>query len=120
MHSLSLHTDQLSPKSELRLPQGIRVVYIRDGDAVVRSGAQAAGLAANSAWHGSAAAGITAGTAGATLWRWELTPGDGAKVQTGEGVSSTLALAHAVQLKDPGGYLIRCDRVNFPPGGIAY
>jgi hypothetical protein len=117
---LRLYTDQLSPKSELRLPQGIRVVYVRDGDAVVRSGAQAAGLAANSAWHGSAAASITAGTAGATLWRWELTPGDGAKVQTGEGVSSTLALAHAVQLEDPNGYLIRCDRVNFPPGGIAY
>jgi quercetin dioxygenase-like cupin family protein len=117
---LSLHTDTLGPKREFQLPAGIRVVYIRDGDAVVRSGAQAAGLAANSAWHGSAPAGITAGTAGATLWRWELASGDGGKAQTGEGVSSTLALAHAVRLEDPGGYLIRCDRVNFPPGGIAY
>jgi quercetin dioxygenase-like cupin family protein len=26
----------------------------------------------------------------------------------------------AVALEDPGGYLMRCDRVDFPPGGIAW
>ncbi|HEX9671932.1 MAG TPA: hypothetical protein VGA12_00690, partial [Burkholderiales bacterium] len=25
-----------------------------------------------------------------------------------------------LELNDPGGYLMRCDRVDFPPGGIAY
>ena len=30
------------------------------------------------------------------------------------------ALAQTVELADPGGYLLRCDRVDFPPGGIAY
>ena len=31
-----------------------------------------------------------------------------------------MTLAHPVDLPDPGGYLMRCDRVDFPPGGIAY
>jgi len=38
----------------------------------------------------------------------------------GPGVTSMPTLAHAVDLGDPGGYLMRCDRVDFPPGGIAY
>jgi quercetin dioxygenase-like cupin family protein len=118
---LQLHTDQLAPKSELRLPAGNRVIYVREGDAVVRAGGQVAGLAANSAWHGSREAGITAGNEGATLWRWDLAPGDRAAKQPAvPGVTTTLALAHHVELADPGGYLVRCDRVNFPPGGIAW
>ena len=120
-YQLRLHTDRLAPKSELRLPPGTRVVYVREGDAVVRAGGQVAGLAANSAWHGSREAGITAGNAGATLWRWDLAPGGrAAKLPEAAGVTTTFALAHDVELADPGGYLVRCDRVNFPPGGIAY
>ena len=118
---LQLHTDQLSPKGEMRLPAGVRVVYVRDGDVVARSGGQVAGLAANSAWHGSGEARITAGTAGATLWRWDLGPDHRASgTPAGTGVESSIALSHPVALGEPGGYLMRCDRVNFPPGGIAY
>jgi hypothetical protein len=119
--TLSLHTDRLAPKAEARLDGCNRVIYVRDGDALVRAGAQAAGLAANSAWHGRDAATVIAGTAGATLLRWELTDGGAASgAITGAGVTSTATLAHAVDLGDPGGYLMRCDRVDFPPGGIAY
>ena len=50
------------------------MVYVREGDAVFRSGGQAAGLAANNAWHGSGEVRIAGGLAGATLWRWELAP----------------------------------------------
>ena len=39
---------------------------------------------------------------------------------TGPGVTSSTTLAHAVELEHPDGHLIRCDRVDFPPGGIAY
>ena len=101
------------------MPARNRVIYVHTGDVIVRSGAQAAGLAADSAWHGSGAASVTAGTAGATLLRWELA----ADAQlTGElaGAASVLTLAQAIEPADPGGYLMRCDRVNFPPGGIAY
>jgi quercetin dioxygenase-like cupin family protein len=118
---LSLQTDQLSPKSEMHLPAGIRVVYVREGDAVARSGGQAAGLAANSAWHGSGEARIAGGSAGAALWRWELVPDKRtAPAPSGPGVATSVTLAHPVELGEPGGYLVRCDRVNFPPGGIAY
>lgn len=117
LFQLSLYTDTLAPKTELKLPAGNRVIYVREGDAVVRSGAQAAGLAADSAWHGSGDAGVTAGTAGAMLWRWELTPGG---PREGSDAHLGATLSHAVELDDPGGYLVRCDRVNFPPGGIAW
>jgi hypothetical protein len=112
--TLSLYTDRLEPKAETRLPGCNRVVYVRDGDALLRSpgktAGQAAGLAANSAWHGRDELIVTAGAAGATLLRWELAAG----------ADGSPTLAHAVKLDDPGGYLMRCDRVDFPPGGIAY
>ncbi|MGH8661113.1 MAG: cupin domain-containing protein [Burkholderiales bacterium] len=119
--TLSLRTDRLAPRAEGRLPGCPRVLYLREGDAIVRAGARAAGLAANSAWHGGDAVTVIAGAGGATLLRWEL----GGKGETpaatgGPGVTSTLTLAHDVDLGDPGGYLMRCDRVDFPPGGIAY
>ncbi|MGH8699980.1 MAG: hypothetical protein ACREVR_02230 [Burkholderiales bacterium] len=121
LYTLRLHTDRLEPKAEIRLGRCNRVIYVRDGDAIVRADAQAAGLAANSAWYGRDAVSVTAGAAGATLLRWELVAGNEAAGEPGgPGVSSTLMLAHAVDLADPGGYLMRCDRVDFPPGGIAY
>jgi len=118
-YTLRLHTDQLAPKCEAGMPACNRIIYVHTGDAIVRAGGQAAGLAADSAWHGSSAATVTAGTAGATLLRWELAAD---ARSTGElaGAASVLALAQAVELADPGGYLMRCDRVNFPAGGIAY
>ncbi len=119
-YTLRLYTDKLPPKSEAGLPAGNRVVYVREGDAIVRAGGQAAGLAANSAWHGRNAATVTAGSAGTTLLRWELAAGGAGSELSGAGAASTLALAHAVELSDPGGYLMRCDRVDFPLGGIAY
>jgi quercetin dioxygenase-like cupin family protein len=108
--TLCLYTDRLAPKAECRFHDCPRVIYVREGDAIVRAGAQAAGLGANSAWHGCDEVTVVAGNAGATLLRWEL----------GAGVTASPTLAHAVELSDPGGYLMRCDRVDFPPGGIAY
>lgn len=120
-YTLRLHSDRLEPKAEIRLPGCHRVIYVRDGDAMVRAGTQAAGLAANSAWHGRDTVTVTAGAAGVTLLRWELVTGGEAPGElAGAGVTSTPALAHAVDLGDPNGYLMRCDRVDFPPGGIAY
>jgi quercetin dioxygenase-like cupin family protein len=119
-HTLRLYTDRLAPKAEAKLPACNRVIYVREGDAIVRAGAQAGGLAADSAWHGAGPVAITAGGAGAALLRWELLGGSAPGELTGPGLTSSLSLAHAVDLGEPGGYLMRCDRVNFPPGGIAY
>lgn len=119
--TLRLHTDRLSPKSAVEMPAGNRVVYVREGDAIVRAGGQAAGLGADSAWYGRDAATVTAGAAGAMLLRWELMrevfePGG----PTVAGVTSALTLSRPIALEERGGYLMRCDRVDFPPGGIAY
>jgi quercetin dioxygenase-like cupin family protein len=117
---LRLYTDHLAPKSEATLAACNRVIYVREGDAQVRAEGQAAGLAADSAWHGAAPAVVSAGTGGAVLLRWEVAGGAAESKLSGTGVDSSLTLAHAVDLGEPGGYLMRCDRVNFPPGGIAY
>ena len=120
-YTLNFHTDRLAPKAEGRLPAGNRVLYIREGDVIARAGGQAAGLAANSAWQGRDALAVTAGAAGATLLRWELAAASIARgAWTGAGVASSPTLAQAVELGDAGGYLMRCDRVDFPLGGIAY
>jgi hypothetical protein len=120
-YTLSLHTDRLEPRAEGRLSGCSRVVYVREGNTIVRAGTQAAGLAANSAWHGRDPVTLIAGAAGATLLRWELNAGgDAPGALAGEGVASTPTLAQEVELGEAGGYLMRCDRVDFPPGGIAY
>jgi quercetin dioxygenase-like cupin family protein len=111
---LALHVDRLDTKAALSAPLAAanRVIYVRAGGATVRANGQAATLAPNSAWHGAIDCEVTAGANGAVLLRWELTraaAGDGQPV-----------LAHTVELADAGGYLMRCDRVDFPPGGIAY
>ena len=79
----------------------------------MRAGAQAAGLAADSAWQGRDAVKVTAGTAGATLLRWEL-------AAAGATVNGKPLLAQEITLDPAGGHLMRCDRVDFPLGGIAY
>lgn len=119
--TLRLFTDRLAPKAALAAPLAAasRVIYVREGDATIRAAGQAATLAANSAWHGAVACEVTAGTSGAALLRWELVPVD-APAGEAAGADSRLALAQAVELADPGGYLMRLDRVDFPPGGIAY
>jgi quercetin dioxygenase-like cupin family protein len=110
--TLALYADRLEAKAArpAPLPAANRIVYVREGDATVRAGGQAAALAPNSAWHGAVGCEVIAGANGATLLRWELGP-----AATGEPL-----LASTVELADPGGYLMRCDRVDFPPGGIAY
>lgn len=121
LYTLRLHTDRLEPKAEIRLGRCNHVVYVREGDAIARAGAHAAGLAANSAWYDGDAVALTAGTADATLLRWELAAESAAPGGlTGPGATSSSMLAHAVELGHRDGHLMRCDRVDFPPGGIAY
>ncbi len=120
-YTLRLFTDRLAPRAEAKLPACNRVIYVREGDAQVRGGGQAAGLAADSAWHGAGPVAVSAGTAGATLLRWEIAgAGSAAGELSSPGADSSLTLARGVELSDPGGYLMRCDRVDFPVGGIAY
>jgi len=89
-----------------------RVLYVRSGSLTVRSNAVVATLAANSAWHGDRSCEAVSGKTGAEIYRWEL---------RGETATAGASALRAALTLDPKvAYLMRCDRVDFPPGGIAY
>jgi quercetin dioxygenase-like cupin family protein len=110
MH-LALLEDRLEEGARLPLPAAHRVVYVVTGRVAI----DAAVVDENAAWHGAGACVVQAHTA-ARLWRWELRPMDRAEDDAGH---SALKLTHAVDLP-PGGALMRADRVDVPPRGIAY
>ncbi len=113
MYTLRLYHDELPAKAALALTAANRVCYLVAGAATIRSGGQAATLGTNSAWHASGAATLVAGSEGATLARFEL-------VRTGTPAERAPQLEAALALDAPEGYLMRCDKVSFPLGGIAY
>jgi quercetin dioxygenase-like cupin family protein len=53
-------------------------------------------------------------TTESTLWRWELR-----RHAATSNAAGTVKLSHEVAL-EPGEHLMRGDRVDFPPGGVAY
>lgn len=113
-HALDFFRDQLPADTRLSLPDPCpRVLYVRSGSLTARSSAVVSTLAPNSAWHGAGPCEALAGKAGAEVYRWELRRGTGT-------VGATSALRAPLTLDPKGAYLMRCDRVDFPPGGIAY
>lgn len=122
---LRLYTDVLTEKAALGapLPGGNRGIYVAAGMATIRDESSGATLSANSAWFSTGDVSITAGAEGARLLRYELvvsgTPDDDG-LTAGDGVTSTHKLSAEVDLEPGDGYLWRCDRVDIPPGGIAY
>ena len=123
-HVLRLITDRLAPKAALDrpLPAANRVIYVADGMATLITSGATATLAANSGWFHAGEIDVAAGADGAALLRYELhpllQPDDG--IATGEGVESQVTLDAVLDLDDADDYLMRCDKVELPPGGIAY
>jgi len=113
-HALEFFRDQLPAGARLSLADPCpRVLYVRSGSLTARSIAIVTTLAPNSAWHGTHPCELVAGNGGAEIYRWELRAGTGT-AGAGSALRSDLALDPKVA------YLMRCDRVDFPPGGIAY
>jgi len=111
--TLRLFTDQLAPGAEETLAGGAsRILYVAEGRLGITAGATVAALAPDTAWHGAAAS-LRAGTDGARVLRYELIAGDAPG-------DSGLTLAARIELDRARSWLIRCDRVEFPPGGVAY
>ena len=100
------------------LPPAIRAIYVAEGMASISAGGTTAALAANSAFFDTGPVSVAAGAEGARLLRYELDPGEAGP--GGAGVRSERMLEASLGLDDPGGYLLRCDKVELPPGGIAY
>jgi quercetin dioxygenase-like cupin family protein len=114
LHVLDFFRDQVSSGSELSLADACpRVLYVRSGSLTVRSSAIVATLAPNSAWHCQQACEVVAGKEGAEIFRWELRRGTGT-------TAAGSALRAQLTLDPKAAYLMRCDRVDFPPAGVAY
>jgi quercetin dioxygenase-like cupin family protein len=112
--ALEFFRDHLPPGARLSMLDSCpRVVYVRSGSLTARSSAAVTTLAPNSAWHGKHPCEAVAGNAGAEIYRWELRREAGPAGAAG-------ALRAALTLDPKRAYLMRCDRVDFPPGGIAY
>ena len=95
---------------------GNRILYIVDGDA--RAGSEP--LKPNTACHVAGSFTVTAGPAGARLWRWELMTGERESALLASAPVSRLVFLQPLDLDGSRPYLMRCDRVDFPLGGVAH
>ena len=113
---LELIEDSLGAGVSIALPATNRFVYVVEGAAEAQSNGSTERITPNEARHYSGDVGLRAGDGGARLWRWELTP---SSKESGGSMSRT-KLRAAIPIDDDGEYIMRCDRVDFPLGGVAY
>ncbi len=118
-YALRLHEDRFAAGAALAapLPARNRVLYLAEGALAV----EATTLGPDEAWQGAGPVTAAATAAGARAWRWELAPGDALEVPAeGDGVDSRLLLTADIELDPAAAYLMRCDNVEFPLGGVAF
>jgi quercetin dioxygenase-like cupin family protein len=109
--SLRLFRDRLVPGRALTLPAAARVLYAQLGALDVVHDGVTPTVAPDTAWHGAGACQVRA-AAPTTVLRWELVAPE--RDRAGE-----LVLEQTLDLADGAAWLIRCDRVDFDPGGVA-
>jgi hypothetical protein len=115
--TLALYEDVLANGAVLALPALPRMIFLVHGGITIAEHTVTDG----EAWQGEGAVTLTAGTAGATCWRFELAAtSDDAGKHAAAGVSSLLKLAARLDTLPEGDLLLRGDSVGFPPGGCAY
>ena len=107
-HVLALFEDALTAGATTSLPAMSRVVYVMRGNATIAADGRDASLAENQAWHGTGPCTMTARSE-SRIWRWEIR----------SDATRDARLAREIDLPS-GEHLMRCDRVDFPPGGVAY
>ena len=122
---LRLFEDRLEAGARLAraLAARNRVIYVIAGAIeVAANSSHPFFLGSNEAWFGAEITMLTAGDEGAHLLRWELvkTPFQDNSLANGEGVRSAGKLGALLELDPQANYLMRCDRVDFPLGGVAY
>ncbi len=118
-HMLRCFGDTLAGRAERVIDgRAPRIVYMRSGNLTLRSSGQAVTLQANSAWYGCDGGEIVAGANGAEFLAWQLTSMS-ADIPQPSSLGEPLHEA-PIALDPTTRYLMRCDRVDFPIGGIAY
>ena len=112
-HSLRLIEHDLPPGVDLTLPAAVRVLFAAAGEATVTSAGDSRPLDPDHAWHGIASCVVTA-PSGARLLRFELVRQPPPPIGEGRAL-----LEHPLALAGEDAWSIRCDRVDFAPGGVA-
>lgn len=101
-------------------PSVATALYVVDGNLRVEGAAMAASLAENSAVLADGATRLVSRD-GATALRWDLGErSEPTRDPVREAVAARLLLSAPLELDTGMGLLLRCDRVAFPPGGVAY
>lgn len=121
-YQLTIYKDEAAPQAVIALPSGdvVRAMYVIHGGLRVRSDNFSGVLGGNSAFHCTGDVRLAAGHLTTWALRWELArTGAPDAIASGEGVTSKKLLTAAMSLDDAGAYLLRCDRVDFPPDGEA-
>jgi hypothetical protein len=119
---LSIYKEEVAPQATIDLAGGkvVRAIYVIHGGLRVRTGNFSGVLGGNSAFHTTDATQLGAGHLTTWTLRWELTcAGASDALASGEGVTSKKLLTAPMQLDHADNYLLRCDRVEFPPDGGA-
>lgn len=119
---LRLYRDDLDAQATLPLAadKAVRAIYVVAGGLRAGGDALDGSFGANSAFHARAPLQLRAGHLATTLLRWELSPAAASTAAgAGTGVRSALLLEAAMTLDPARQYLLRGDRVDFPPGGEA-
>jgi hypothetical protein len=113
--TLRLYEDVLENGAATSLPAQARLIFVAHGSVTIANRT----LRDDEAFGGEREAHVKARQGGATLWRWELTAGNGGAVNA-DGIVSREKLAVRLDTLPKGQLLLRGDSVAFPPGGCAY
>ncbi len=127
-YSLRLSEDRFAARVGYSEPLAARnrVLYVASGQITVWKGGIEAGVERDKAWFGVGECTAKAGPEGARVLRYELLKGvsgtgsgAGTGLPSGSVVETTLLLEHPIEMDPDAKYLMRCDRVDFDPGGEA-
>jgi len=116
--TLSLCEDTLPAEAHGVLGALNRILYARRGGVRVTSAAPEVSLAEGQAWHDAGACEIAGGESRCTVLRYELRRGTAAPDAVAAGATRVL-LQHPIDLDPRAEYVMRADRVDFAPGGVA-
>lgn len=121
---LYLFEDRLDPFAKaVHLPMGSRAVYVHAGALDFVDDESSQWLTAGNATVGQNQTTLQNGPEETILWRWELTAEDTEAKEfhfrSAPQTASAVKLEMPVELSDGFTWLMRCDTVTFPPGGIA-
>ena len=122
-YDLRLYKDDIAPGAMVVWPAGSdvrRAIYVVSGALRFACDACTGALGANSAFVAASSTQIAGGSLATVALRWELTAaGAPPATRAGSGISSNELLSASLRLEPGREYQLRCDRVDFPPGGEA-